>query len=170
LLARASLGDENYFLHNCGSVLLDGDTMSTHERTKVLWAKALWWATQEARRRKAELIAEQKRARTKPRGGKAAIRSTIATMKWMMSTNQIVPNEQESIQPSAESDKSFKVLSGSFITRSSKELSFAEGDSSLISQKLSSPILRTPMRRFYRTLKNSIMTTMPEAKKCILVI
>ena len=35
------------------------DSIVARERPKVLWAKALWWATQEARRRKAQRLAEQ---------------------------------------------------------------------------------------------------------------
>jgi hypothetical protein len=35
------------------------DSIVAQERPKVLWAKALWWATQEARRRKEQRLAEQ---------------------------------------------------------------------------------------------------------------
>ena len=49
------LGDQDSELWRGGQ----HDSIVARERPKVLWAKALWWATQEARRRKEQRLAEQ---------------------------------------------------------------------------------------------------------------
>jgi hypothetical protein len=49
------------------------------DRAKVRWAKALWWATQEARRRKAQHMVDQKLARSKSRPG--------GLRQWIMKSN-----------------------------------------------------------------------------------
>jgi len=69
------------------------DSCIALEHTKVRWAKALWWATQEARRRKAQRIADQHQAKTGVR-----LRSIISMKQWMLSQNagnKIVPLEEE---------------------------------------------------------------------------
>ena len=63
------------------------------ENTKVLWAKALWFATQEARRRRAQGIADQKIARDASNTG-VRLRSTVSMMQWMTaaSVKRLNPN------------------------------------------------------------------------------
>jgi len=52
-----------------------------NDRAKVRWAKALWWASQEARRRKAQQIAEQRLARSHAKTGR--LRQSVAMIQWI---------------------------------------------------------------------------------------
>ena len=60
--------------------LQDRHSMIELHRVKMLWAKALWYATQEARRRKTKRVADLKLARKNEQSG-VRMRSTVAMVQ-----------------------------------------------------------------------------------------
>ena len=70
----------------------DEDSSIALKRTKVLWAKALWWATQEARRRKAQQIADQQQVCTNDKFESMSASTILCSSQWVVHQSVLRPH------------------------------------------------------------------------------
>ena len=82
-------GDKNNTQLGAATWSSHDSLISCKKDPKMLWAKALWWATQEAGRRRAQILAAEHNAPSRQRRGSALrMRTTIAMAKQVLQTSR----------------------------------------------------------------------------------